>query len=248
MIINFSTVRKLPENCMLKQVVVCPWPQSRWSLVLTHLTSSCTHNIIILLSVVRVFPYSRFYYTPLLPPSQPLNWVPSVSWACGMCTSTAYMHRGLCAVVSSESCIICIELCSNNWTHFKVALTSSHPLSSVSLIVLSVITWDLLYSTDSTELSIVITPSSDTVSVYSTVMLVCVAYGEPPPSITWDFEGSIITNETSYRVSSVSYIESILWQLDGGELKRSMRNPWALHPLYETLVWSYLKYIRSNWL
>ena len=73
----------------------------------------------------------------------------------------------------------------------------------------------LLNSTDTTELSIVIAPSSDTISVYSTVMLVCVAHGDPPPSITWDIDGSIITNETSYRVSSTSYrviVSKVTWR------------------------------------
>ena len=53
---------------------------------------------------------------------------------------------------------------------------------------------------DSTEVALVITPSSDTVEIHSTVLLVCVAQGDPSPSISWDFEGSIITNETSDRV------------------------------------------------
>ena len=94
---------------------------------------------------------------------------------------------------------------------FRCMTSTSPPsLSSVSHKSLSVTqgltcVLLLLNSTDTTELSIVIAPSSDTVSVYSTVMLVCVAYGDPPPSITWDFEGSIITNETSYRVSSTAY-------------------------------------------
>ena len=57
---------------------------------------------------------------------------------------------------------------------------------------------------DSTEVALVITPSSDTIEVHSTVLLVCVAQGDPSPSITWDFEGTLITNETSFRVRSLS--------------------------------------------
>ena len=56
--------------------------------------------------------------------------------------------------------------------------------------------------TDSTELSLVISPSSDTVTIYSTVLLVCVAFGDPLPYITWEFDGSVINNETSLRVSN----------------------------------------------
>ena len=55
---------------------------------------------------------------------------------------------------------------------------------------------------DSTDIALVITTSSDTVGIHSTVLLVCVAQGDPAASISWDFEGSIITNETSLRVSS----------------------------------------------
>ena len=57
---------------------------------------------------------------------------------------------------------------------------------------------------DSTEVALVITPSSDTIEVHSTVLLVCVAQGDPSPSITWDFEGTLITNETSFRVRSLT--------------------------------------------
>ena len=44
------------------------------------------------------------------------------------------------------------------------------------------------------------------VGIHSTVLLICVAQGDPAISISWDFERSIITNETSLRVSSYASV------------------------------------------
>ena len=54
---------------------------------------------------------------------------------------------------------------------------------------------------ESTDVTIVISsPQNETVDVSSTVFLVCVAHGNPAPSIGWQLDDTTVTNATSCRV------------------------------------------------
>lgn len=59
---------------------------------------------------------------------------------------------------------------------------------------------------DCTEVSIVLSSADENVTVRSTVLLVCVAYGgSSAPSIVWYRNGDPINNATNIRVKYLNY-------------------------------------------
>ena len=54
--------------------------------------------------------------------------------------------------------------------------------------------------TSDTNVSIVVTTPSEAVNASSTILMVCVAHGNPAPSIGWQLRDTTVTNCTSQRV------------------------------------------------
>lgn len=84
------------------------------------------------------------------------------------------------------------------FSNLALALANNAIKHAVKFFVYNV----FIYFPDCTSVSIVLSSADENVTVRSTVLLVCVAYGgSTAPSVVWYRNGRPITNDTDVRVS-----------------------------------------------